>query len=502
MGQQRQHPRVVRPARAVGADLPDDQLRQPRFELQPHGLGRPGHRFPQLRGGQRAEHHVPVLQRVGQLRIAEALLVEVGADAEDDEDGGVGSAGSAGGRGRGVEDLDEGAPDRLVGAEGERLLELVHDDDGPRGGPGLAVRPGGDGLPGGVGELGRTGLWSDGGARRGGPRREGPFCGGAVRGTLLPGDEVGELGDPERQLPQGISSWHELEDLPGPAVPVRGAAPQRGHQSGVQQGRLTRPRGADEHHQAPGFLRRAQQGDEGVRAPLPPEEPPGVLRTVRGQTPVGAHTTGNGRGFGRSPLLPPLFRRRLGRVRRRVRDRALPQALPLGQVVQARGHGGGLRAPCLGDQDVQHRREGGELGGHVLGPPPVADPLSGDPHGAPSFVDPLKPDDRLGHALERRVTGFLVQQRETFREGRACTRAGTQGLHSPLPLTVPVPASYLSSGPENPLYPADLRLSHRIGTGTSSGRATAGRITTQERTTRAAPEQAISSRSERQHDAA
>jgi hypothetical protein len=36
------------------------------------------------------------------------------------------------------------------------------------------------------------------------------------------------------------------------------------------------------------------------------------------------------------------------------------------------------------------------------------------------FVDALKPDDRLGHALEGRVAGFLVQQRETFREGCAC----------------------------------------------------------------------------------
>jgi hypothetical protein len=69
---------------------------------------------------------------------------------------------------------------------------------------------------------------------------------------------------------------------------------------------------------------------------------------------------------------------------------------------------------------VQYRGEGGELCGYVLGPAPVADPLGGDPYGTPSFVDPLKPDDRLGDALERRVAGLLVQQRETFREGCAC----------------------------------------------------------------------------------
>ncbi|GGP74661.1 hypothetical protein GCM10010278_61120 [Streptomyces melanogenes] len=69
---------------------------------------------------------------------------------------------------------------------------------------------------------------------------------------------------------------------------------------------------------------------------------------------------------------------------------------------------------------MQHHGEGGELGRHVPGPSPVADSLSGHPHGPPSLVDPLKPDDRLGHALERRITGLRIQQRETFREGYAC----------------------------------------------------------------------------------
>lgn len=82
---------------------------------------------------------------------------------------------------------------------------------------------------------------------------------------------------------------------------------------------------------------------------------------------------------------------------------------------------------------MQHRRQGGELSGYVPGPPPVADALGGHPHGPPAFVDALEPHDRLGHPLEGRVAGFLVQQREAFREGGACPRVGTQGLSSLLP---------------------------------------------------------------------
>lgn len=104
----------------------------------------------------------------------------------------------------------------------------------------------------------------------------------------------------------------------------------------------------------------------------------------------------------------------------RVGHGALPQELPLRHVVQTRGHRSGPLAPCFGYQHMEHGREGGKLGRHVLGPPPVTDPLGGHPHDPPAFVHPLMTDDRLGHALEGRVTGFLVQQRETFREGCAC----------------------------------------------------------------------------------
>ncbi|MER6525452.1 hypothetical protein [Streptomyces sp. NPDC001508] len=69
---------------------------------------------------------------------------------------------------------------------------------------------------------------------------------------------------------------------------------------------------------------------------------------------------------------------------------------------------------------MQHRGERAELGGHVLRPSPVADALRGHPHGPAALVDPLQPDDGLGHALEGRIARFLVEQRKTFREGCAC----------------------------------------------------------------------------------
>ncbi len=146
VGQQRQDARVVGAVRAVGTDLPDDQFRQSRFQLHAHGPGRAGHRLAQFRGGQRPEHHVPVLQGVGQFGVAQTLFVEVGAHAEGDLDGrrvlGAG-AGCAGG----LEDADERASGPLVRAEGEDLLELVHDQD----------RPGRLGGLGGLGDLGGLG---------------------------------------------------------------------------------------------------------------------------------------------------------------------------------------------------------------------------------------------------------------------------------------------------------------------------------------------------------
>lgn len=94
---------------------------------------------------------MPVLERVGQLGVVEAALVEVGAYAEENE-GGRGRV-RVGGRAGGVQHLDERTPGRLVRAERERLLELVHDHHRPAGG-GLALSPRGDRLPDGGREFG------------------------------------------------------------------------------------------------------------------------------------------------------------------------------------------------------------------------------------------------------------------------------------------------------------------------------------------------------------
>ena len=67
----------------------------------------------------RADQGLRVLQRGDQFRVVAALRVEVGPDAEDDP-------GAASRTADGTEQLDEPGPLPLVTAEGEHLLELVH----------------------------------------------------------------------------------------------------------------------------------------------------------------------------------------------------------------------------------------------------------------------------------------------------------------------------------------------------------------------------------------
>ncbi|CAM5700185.1 hypothetical protein SANTM175S_08814 [Streptomyces antimycoticus] len=114
----------------------------------------------------------------------------------------------------GVEELDERVLVRLVRAEGERLLELIHDHHRTGGGGRLAVRPRRDGLAHRPREPGSAGL----------PRL----------GAGLPrlrfgrrGDDVREFGDPAGQLGERVGARHELQHPP---------LAQRGHQAGVQQG--------------------------------------------------------------------------------------------------------------------------------------------------------------------------------------------------------------------------------------------------------------------------
>ena len=97
--------------------------------------GRPHDRLPDLLGRHRPEHDLPGLQRGGQARVAQGLVVEVGAERQDHR----GFHGQLADRG------DELPPLLLVLAAGEDRLELVHDhvpglacqlraEIGPRGG--------------------------------------------------------------------------------------------------------------------------------------------------------------------------------------------------------------------------------------------------------------------------------------------------------------------------------------------------------------------------------
>ena len=87
---------------------------------QPGGLrDRPA----DLLRGHRPEDHLPGLQRGGQPGIAERMFVEVGAQSQDHQ-GGLGQVADLG---------HELAPLGLVLALGKDRLELVHDDDRPRG---------------------------------------------------------------------------------------------------------------------------------------------------------------------------------------------------------------------------------------------------------------------------------------------------------------------------------------------------------------------------------
>ncbi|MGX1368474.1 hypothetical protein RKD19_003833 [Streptomyces canus] len=212
------------------------------------------------------------------------------------------------------------------------------------------------------------------------------------------------------QLRERIGARYELEDpaLAAGGGPAERALLQGGHQTRVEQRGLARARGAHQHHQAAGAGpgRRAEQLDEGFRAPLPAEEPAGVLLPVGGEAPVRADPGGR-LGLGALVL-----------VRRQC---ALPQPLPLAEVVQTGRDGGGTDPPGFGNEDVQHGRESGELRGYVPGPAPVADALRGDPDGPSPLVHALEPADALGHALEGRITCLSVQQCETLREGRACS---------------------------------------------------------------------------------
>jgi hypothetical protein len=175
-----------------------------------------------LVGRHRAEHHLPRLQRRGKPRVADGVIVEVGAQRENDQRR-TGQLAQLG---------DEVAPLRLVGADREDRLELVHDDRRP-----AAVVPV-------SAQFGQLRLE----VRK---RRGGRF------------EHRHRSGDAGSGLRQGR---------------------EPGQQARAQQRRLARPRWAHQHQRYGGGLggeRNEQFGDV-----LATEEPARVLRLESGQSPV------------------------------------------------------------------------------------------------------------------------------------------------------------------------------------------------------------------------
>jgi hypothetical protein len=103
------------PARFV-RDVGDDTGGQRALHDQSFRRGGPDDRFPQLRRCHGADQQGGVLQCLGQLGVFGAPAVEVGAYGDDD-------AGA-----RAQQQPDEGCSFGRVAAEGEDLLELVHQD--------------------------------------------------------------------------------------------------------------------------------------------------------------------------------------------------------------------------------------------------------------------------------------------------------------------------------------------------------------------------------------
>jgi hypothetical protein len=134
--QQRQHSRAEGPGLAgahLGQQGPDQVVIDDGVCL----LGWFGDGHPQLPPGHRRDQ-VPVLDRVGQLRVVRALGLEVSAHAQHDQRRGCLIRPVPGGGGR-VQGADERPPLPLIGALGEQLLELVDHQQQPAPRCGLAA---------------------------------------------------------------------------------------------------------------------------------------------------------------------------------------------------------------------------------------------------------------------------------------------------------------------------------------------------------------------------
>ena len=180
--QQRQHPGGEGAGLAV-AHLGQQDTDEVVVDLGACFPGRFGDRHPQLPLGHRGDQ-VAVLDRAGQLPVLGAAGLEVGADRQHHQPcwGVIRAVPGGGGR---VQRGDERPPLPLVGALGEHLLELVHDEQQPprpwrlillrRGAAGIAGQPiwllARGGLPGGESEPGRIGFQPASHRRRIGPRQ-------------------------------------------------------------------------------------------------------------------------------------------------------------------------------------------------------------------------------------------------------------------------------------------------------------------------------------------
>ena len=439
MGQQRQHARVVRPARAVGAHLPHDQLREPRFQLQTHGLGRarsPPPAAPRWSAGRApcagAGARRPVRDTRGTARRSRRGSPRTTST-------GAASPASAGVHAA-LQELDERPPVRLVGAEGERLLELVHDDDRAAAGRSRRAAP----TP----------------RRPPVPRRAnagvpGSLCGGDVRRAGIPG------GSAPRADRRPATSWSTSRARPpsSPSAPSRSA----GTSPAFNRDDFPAPEAPTSMTRPPVRSAARSWRDERLGAPLPPEEPPGVLLPVRGQPPVGAHATGKGRGV-RPGAAPPRRRPPAGRS-------------PTGSAT-ARSHsrchwamsyspldtGAGRARRASGIRTCSTAARAANWAGTFLARRQSlirwADTRTGRPRSSTRCSRTTASDTLLRGGLPASLYSSARRSAKAVRAPESELKASTPYF----------PRAW-TSGPENSLYMSDLRRKPRPGTGTSSAEA-------------------------------
>ena len=225
----------------------------------------------QLVGAHRPDHDLSVAQRLDQVRVARAVRVEVGPDAQHHPATTV--LRPRGGQQR----VDEPGALGLVGAEGEDLLELVHHQH----------------------QLGLAGIVGQCLADQ--PMQVARV--GDEFGVQLSRRTAGDAGELDRALLQRMRPRREQQRTP--ALPA-----QPRDQPGPQQRRLSRSRGTEHrHHPAP-----YQPLEQLLNQPFATEEPLGVVGLERRQPGIRRTLViqpGVGRQFRRNLVPAPLPLRRI-----------------------------------------------------------------------------------------------------------------------------------------------------------------------------------------------